>query len=78
MNFVGYGMLCSRWMLDWGMGWNEYECRKLVDEYQDAGIVERRDVVNRNNPDWPTAAVRLVRMALGFRDGPISNPVLTR
>ena len=37
-----------------------------------------------NNPDWPTAAVRLVRtsetvrMALGFSDGPISNPVLTR
>ncbi len=82
MNFVGYGVLCNRWMLDWGMGWNEYECRNLVDEYLDAGIVERHEVVNPNNPDWPTAAVRLVRasemvrMALGLSDGPISNPVL--
>ena len=84
MNFVGYSMLCNQWMLDWGMGWTEHECRNLVDEYLDAGIVERHEVVNRNNPDWPTAAVRLVRtsetvrMALGFSDGPISNPVLTR
>ena len=82
MNFVGYGMLCNQWMLDWGMGWNEHECRRLVDEYQQAGIVERHEVVNRNNSDWPTAAVRLVRTdervrrALGFSDGPISNPVL--
>ncbi len=84
MNFVGYSMLCNQWMLDWGMGWNEHECRRLVDEYQDAGVVERHEVVNRNNPDWPTAAVRLVRTnetvrrALGLSDGPISNPVLTR
>ena len=84
MNFVGYGMLCNQWMLEWGMGWNEHECRKLVDEYLDGGIVERHEVVNRNNPDWPTSAVRLVRSnetvrrALGFSDGPISNPVLTR
>ena len=82
MNFVGYGMLCNQWMLDWGMGWNEHECRNLVDEYLDAGIVERHEVVNPNNPDWPTAAVRLVRTnetvrrALGFSDGPASNPVL--
>ena len=82
MNVVGYGMLCNQWMLDWGMGWNEHECRKLVDEYQQAGIVERHEVINRNNSDWPTAAVRLVRTnetvrrALGFSDGPISNPVL--
>ena len=59
MNFVGYGMLCNRWMLDWGMGWNEYECRNLVDEYLDVGIVERHEVVNPNNPDWPVAAVKL-------------------
>ena len=84
LNFVGYSMLCNQWMLEWGMGWNEHECRKLVDEYQDAGIVERHEVVNRNNPDWPTSAVRLVRSnetvrcALGFGDGPILNPVLTR
>ena len=82
MNFVGYGMLCNQWMLDWGMGWNEHECRNLVDEYLDAGMVERHEVVNRNNPDWPTAAVRLVRSnetvrrALGFSDGPLLNPVL--
>ena len=82
MNFVGYGMLCNQWMLDWGMGWNEHECRKLVDEYLDVGIVERHEVVNRNNPDWARSAVRLVRSneavrrALGFSDGPISNPVL--
>ncbi len=84
MNFVGYWMLCNQWMLDWGMGWNEYECRKLVDAYLEAGIVERHEVVNPNNPHWPTAAVRLVRSdetvrrALGFSDGPISNPVLAR
>ena len=78
MNFVGYGMLCNQWMLDWGMGWNEYECRKLVDEYLEAGIVERHEVINPNNPDWPTAAVKLVRtdervrMALGFSDGLVS------
>ena len=82
LNFVGYGMLCNQWMLDWGIAWNEYECRRLVDEYQQAGVVERHEVVNRNNPDWPTSAVRLVRTneavrrALGFSDGPISNPVL--
>ncbi len=84
MNFVGYSMLCNQWMLEWGMGWNEHECRNLVDEYLDAGIVERHEVVNRNNPDWARSAVRLVRSndmvrrALGFSDGPISNPVLTR
>lgn len=44
MNYVGYGMLCSQWMLDWGSSWNEHECRSLVDEYQDTGIVERFEV----------------------------------
>ena len=82
MNFVGYSMLCNQWMLDWGIAWNEYECRKLVDEYLETGVVERHEVVNRNNPDWPTSAIRLVRSnqtvrrALGFTDGPVSNPVL--
>ena len=84
MNFVGYSMLCNRWMPDWGLAWNEYECRKLLDEYQDAGIVERHEVINPNNPDWPTGAVRLVRsdervrQALGFSEGPAANPVLER
>ena len=82
MNFVGYGMLCNQWMLDWGLAWNEYECRQLIDEYQQAGIVERHEVHNHYNPDWPTSAVRLVRtdervrQALGFSDRPVSNPVL--
>ena len=82
MNFVGYSMLCNQWMLDWGLAWNKFECRKLLDEYQEAGIVERAEVYNHNNPDWPTSAIRLVRanetvrQALGFSDGPVSNPVL--
>ena len=81
MNFVGYSMLVNQWMLEWGLAWNEHECRKLVDDYQQAGIVERHEVVNRNNPDWPTSAIRLVRTnevvrrALGFSDGPVSDPV---
>ena len=82
LNFVGYGMLCSQWMLEWGIAWTEFESRKLVDEYQQAGIVERHEVINRNNPDWPTSAIRLartnetVRRALGFSDGPASDPAL--
>ena len=82
LNFVGFGMLCGQWMLDWGLGWNEHECRRLVDEYLDRGIVERHDVFNPNRPDWPTSAVRLVRtdetvrQALGLSDGLVSNPVL--
>ena len=81
MNFVGYSMLCNQWMLDWGIAWNEYECRKLVDKYLETGVVERHEVVNRNNPDWPTSAIRLVRTsetvrrALGFTDGPASKQV---
>ena len=76
MNFVGYSMLCNQWMLDWGLAWNEFECRKLLDEYQEAGIVERAEVYNHNDPDWPTSAIRLVRanetvrQTLGFSDGP--------
>lgn len=82
MNFVGYGMLCNQWMLDWGMGWNEYECRKMVEDLVQAGIVERHEVLNHHNPQFPTAAVRLVRTndtvrsALGLNRPPISNPVL--
>ena len=82
MNFVGYSMLCNQWMLDWGLAWNEHECRRLIDEYQEAGIVERHEVFNHANPDWPTSALRLVRtdervrQALGFSDRPVSNPVL--
>ena len=82
MHYVGFGMLCSRWMQDWGLALDEYECRRLVDEYQEAGIVERYDVFNPNRPDWPTSAVRLVRTAeavrrlLGLSEGPASNPVL--
>ncbi len=82
LNFVGYSMLCNQWMLDWGLAWNDFECRKLVDEYQQAGIVERHEVLSRSNPDWPTSAIRLVRTnetvrrALGFSEGPESNPVL--
>ena len=84
MNYVGFGMLCGQWILDWGLGWNEHECRRLVDEYLDRGIVERHDVFNPHRPDWPTSAVRLVRtdetvrQALGFGDRPVSNLGLER
>ena len=61
LNFVGYSMLVNQWMLDWGLAWNEHECRRLVDKYQQAGIMDRREVFNRNNPGWPTSAIRLVR-----------------
>ena len=63
------------------MGWNEFECRNLVDYCLEAGIVKRHEMVNRNNPDWTTAVVRLVRtdermrMALGFSAGPVSEPM---
>ena len=65
-----------------GTAWNEHECRGLIDEYQEDGIVERHEVVNRNNPDWPTSAKRLIRtnetarQAPGFSEAPTSNPVL--
>ena len=82
MSYVGFGMLCNQWMLDWGLGWNEHECRQLVDEYLDAGILERHEVSNPNRPDWPVAAVRLVRtdetvrQALAFSGAPAPKPVL--
>lgn len=78
MNFVGYSMLYSQWMLDWVMGWNEHECRRMVE----AGVVKRREVFNHNNPQFPTTAVRLVcanetvRNTLGLNRPPIINPVL--
>ena len=70
--------------MDAGLGtaWNEHECSRLIDEYQEDGIVERHEVVNRNHPDWPTSAKRLirtnetVRQAPGFSEAPTSNPVL--
>ena len=61
LDFVSYSMLCNQWMREWGTGWNEQECRKLIDQYQDAGIVECHDVANHHNPDWPMSAIRLVR-----------------
>ena len=82
MNFVGYSMLCNQWMLDWGIAWNEYECRKLVDLWISEEIIERHDVHNPNNPQFPTSAIRLVRTneavrdALGLSRPTISNPVM--
>ena len=46
------------------------------------GVVERHDVFNPNNPQFPTAAVRLARTnetvqnTLGLNRPRISNPVL--
>ena len=82
MNFVGYSMLCNQWMLDWGLGWSDYECRQMVDHYCETGIAERHEVHNPNNPDWPTTAVRLirdhetVRNVLGPDPQRIINPVI--
>ena len=82
MNFVGYNMLCNQWMLDWGIAWNEYECRKLVDQWSYEEIIERHDVYNPNNPQFPTSAIRLVRTnelvrdLLGLNRPTISNPVM--
>jgi len=82
MNFVGYNMLCNQWMLDWGIAWNEYECRKLVDQWTYEEIIERHDVYNPNNPQFPTSAIRLIRTnelvrdALGLNRPSISNPVM--
>ena len=83
MNFVGHGMLCSQWMLDWGIAWNEHECRRLVDDWLNQGVIERHDVPNPNNPQYPTPAVRLnktnelVRDALGLNRPAVSNPVVS-
>ncbi len=83
MNFVGYNMLCNQWMLDWGIAWNEYECRKLVDQWIYEGVIERHDVYNPNNPQFPTSAIRLVRTneqvrdMMGMNRPAISNPVVT-
>ena len=80
--FVGYSMLCNEWMLDWNIASNEQECRRIVDEYINARIIERHDVPNPNNPTYPTSAVRLVRdhdqvrACLGLDDRPIANPVI--
>ena len=43
--------------------------------------MERHEVTNRSNADWPTSAIRLVRSdervrrALGFTDGSMASPV---
>ena len=82
MNFVGYSILCNQWMLDWGIAWNEYECRKVVDDLVQDGVIERHDVFNPNNPRFPTAAVRLARTnetvqnTLDLNRPRIGNPVL--
>ena len=82
MNFVGYSMLCNQWMLDWSIAWNEYECRRLVEDWLYDGIIERHDVPNPNNPQYPTSAIRLVRTnetvrdALGLNRPAITNPVV--
>ena len=83
MNFVGYSMLCNQWMLDWGIAWNEFECRRLVEDWLYEGMIERHDVPNPNNPQYPTSAVRLVRTnemvreSLGLNRPAISNPVVS-
>ena len=82
MNFIGYNMLCSQWMLGWGIAWNEYEGRKMVDDLVEVGVVERHDAFNHNNPQFPTTVVPVVRTneavrsALGLNCSPIGNPVL--
>lgn len=82
MNFVGYNMLCNQWMLDWGIAWNEYECRSLVDQWINEQVIERHDVYNPNNPQFPTPAIRLVRTdslvrdILGLNRPNIANPVM--
>jgi hypothetical protein len=82
MNFVGYSMLCNQWMLDWAIAWNEFECRRLVEDWLYDGVIERHDVPNPNNPQYPTSAVRLIRTnetvreALGLNRPVIANPVM--
>lgn len=82
MYFVGYNMLCTQWMLDWGIAWNDYECRRLVDQWLYEEIIERHDVPNPNNPQYPTSAVRLIRSndqvreILGLNRPTAANPVI--
>ena len=52
LNFVGYNMLVNQWMLDWGIAWNEHECRKLVDAYQQACIVLQPHMIEKT---WYTS-----------------------
>ena len=82
MYFVGYNMLCTQWMLDWGIAWNDYECRRLVDQWLYEEIIERHDVPNPHNPQYPTSAVRLIRSndqvreILGLNRPTAANPVI--
>ncbi len=79
LNFVGYNKLCTQWMLDWGIAFTEYECYRLVDQWLYDEIIERHDVVNPNNPSFPTSAIRLIRSndhvrdLLGFGGARVSN-----
>ena len=81
-DFVGHSKLCNEWMLDWGMASNEFECRKLVDQWIDQALVERHEVPNPNNPQYNTSAIRLcrsnqqVREVLGLNRPVVSNPVV--
>ena len=62
-------------MLESALAWNEYKCRKLIDEDRAPEIVQRHEVADRNNMDWSIPAERLirtdetVRQALGFSAG---------
>ena len=82
MSFVGYNMLCSQWMLDWGVAWNDFECRRMVEEWITAGYMERHEVSNPHNPTYPTSAVRIsknnetVRQIIGLSKTDIPNPVI--
>ena len=46
-------MLGNQWMLDWGIAWNEYKRRKVVDGLMDAGVVERHDAFNPKTRTFP-------------------------
>ena len=61
LSFVGYNKLCTQWMLDWVIASTEYECYRLIDQWMYEEVVERHDVANPNNPDYPTSAIRLIR-----------------
>lgn len=65
--FVGFSMLCNQWMPEWGIGANEFECRRLIEDWINEGVTERHQVENPNQPSWPTTAIRLVRESPAVR-----------